>query len=78
MEEKQTSPIGDTWEDFKREIEADFTNDKIKWGYELEKHKDAFLLGANMNIGKYYKKYYGYICIYLGFWTLSFGKDYFD
>ena len=74
MEEKQISPIGDTWEEFKKELEGDFMNDKIKWGYELETHKYAFLLGANINIGKHY----GYICIYLGFWTLSFGKDYFD
>jgi len=74
MEEKQISPIGDIWKDFVDEL----NNEETTWGYSLEKHKDAFLLGSNINIGKYYKKYYGYICIYLGFWTLSLGKDYFD
>ena len=79
MEDKQISPIGDSWEDFKKELEDDFTNEKTKWGYSLDKHKEAFLLGANINIGKYCSiRFYGYICVYLGFWTLSIGKDYWD
>jgi hypothetical protein len=54
---------------------------KLKWGIHLDHTYGAFLLGANINIGKYdyplgHGERYGYICIYLGFRTLVIGKDY--
>lgn len=62
-----------------KEMDDYYMNEKTKWGYALDKHEDAFLLGINTNIGKHSnKKFYGYICIYLGFWTLSIGKDFWD
>jgi hypothetical protein len=66
-------------ENIANEIKDKLMNTKTTWGYSFDIHKENFLLGTNINIGKYYnKKYYGYICIYLGFRTLSIGKDYWD
>ena len=45
---------------------------KIKWGFQIS-NSGAFLLGATINIGKGHY----YLCIYIGFKTLSIGKDYF-
>ncbi|MDF2615452.1 MAG: hypothetical protein K0Q47_107 [Sedimentibacter sp.] len=50
----------------------------FKWGVSLNSNYGAFLLGANIHIGKYNKgERYGYITIYLGFKTVVVGKDYF-
>lgn len=45
------------------------------WGIKLDDNWGSFLLGANLNVGKWNGKKYGYICIYLGFKTLVIGKD---
>jgi hypothetical protein len=47
---------------------------ELRWGIGLDRVQGRFLLGANINVGKEY----GYLLIYLGFWTLVIGKDYFD
>jgi hypothetical protein len=46
-----------------------------KWGIGIDDNWGSFLLGANINIGKWNKHRYGYLCIYLGFKTLVIGKD---
>ena len=77
MEDEKISPIGDSWEDVKKEIE-EYIYGKLKWGYELTENKDRFLLGFHIDIGKYDDEgIYGNITIYLGFWSISIGKDYF-
>lgn len=66
MKDKQISPIGDSWEDFRKEVEDVFTNEKTKWGYSLDKHKEVFLLGVNINIGNYCNiRLYGYIYVFI-------------
>ena len=50
-------------------------NDKLRWGIALEHTHGHFLLGANVNIGKWNGERMGYLCIYLGFRTLVIGKD---
>ena len=47
--------------------------DKSKWGVGIDSNGSHFLLGFNTNFGG--GTYY--LCIYLGFWTLVIGKDYF-
>lgn len=47
--------------------------EKTRFGVALDSTHGTFLLGANINIGKGY----GYLIVYLGFWTLVIGKDYF-
>lgn len=47
---------------------------KPKWGIWLDWNFGSFLLGANINIGKM-DYWYGYICIYIGLWTLIIGRD---
>lgn len=50
----------------------------LRWGIHLDNTYGAFLLGMNINTGKYDNgQRYGYLCIYLGFRTLVIGKDYF-
>lgn len=46
-----------------------------KWGIALDRNCGNFLLGANINLGKWNEDRYGYLCIYLGFYTLVIGKD---
>lgn len=52
-------------------------NDKLKWGARITNNGGSFLLGANINIGTWNVGCYGYICIYLGLWTLVIGRDVF-
>lgn len=51
--------------------------DKLKWGITIQDNYGSFLLGANINTGKTNNKWYGYLCIYLGFKTLVLGRDIF-
>ena len=54
-------------------------SDKLKWGVTINTHYDAFLLGANINIGRSYNEnnqLHAYACLYFGFWTIIIGRDY--
>ena len=50
---------------------------KNKWGIAIDSNYGAFLLGANINIGKSNNDWHCYVCVYLGFKTLVVGRDVF-